>query len=60
MPQRADESFEEYRLRQQTREAEAEAEAEMIFGPPEDYIPGEWIKVRLVWNDGPLVQFDEQ
>ena len=56
MPQQADESFEEYRLRQQTREAEAE----MIFGPPEDYIPGEWIKVRLVWNDGPLVQFDEQ
>ena len=56
MPQRADESFEEYRLRQQTKEGEAE----MTFTLPPDYIPGEWIKVRLVWNDGPLVQFDEQ
>jgi len=55
MPQRADESFEEYRLRQQTKEGEAE----MTFTLPPDYIPGEWIKVRLVLNDGPLFQFEK-
>jgi len=43
MPQQQDESYEEYRLRQQTREGEAE----MTFTLPEGYIPGEWIKVRL-------------
>jgi hypothetical protein len=43
MPQRQDESHEEYRLRQQTKEGEAE----MTFTLPPDYIPGEWITVKL-------------